>query len=112
MVGGVLLGYAKVFGSHLATFCHWWDVKPPGGGGGGGDFFHLSRVSFPPSQADSFCIFFLFACRMTRGYEEVSSSHAWRRRVTHREMPTMSSLVAAMSTEELGLYSQFHAKSI
>ena len=40
---------------------------------------------------------------MTRGYEEVSSSHAGRRRVTHREMPIASNLVAAMSTEELRL---------
>ena len=72
MVGGVLLGFAKVFGSRFPRFCHLWDIKPPGGGGG---FFHLSMVSFPPSQADSFFYlffsFFLSACRMARGYKEV-----------------------------------------
>ena len=38
---------------------------------------------------------------MTRGYKEVSNSRARRRRVTPRETPTASSLVAAMSTAEL-----------
>ena len=31
MVGGILLGSAKVFGSRFPRFCHWWDVKPPRG---------------------------------------------------------------------------------
>ena len=42
---------------------------------------------------------------MTRGYEEVSSSQVERGRGTPREMPTVSNLVVAMSSEELGLYS-------
>ena len=41
---------------------------------------------------------------MTKGYEEVSSNQAKRRRVTPWETPTISSLVAAMSIEELRLY--------
>ena len=32
MVGGVLLGSTKVFGSCFLRFCHRWDVKPPGCG--------------------------------------------------------------------------------
>ena len=43
---------------------------------------------------------------MARGYEEVSSSQAGCRRVTPRETPTASSLVAAMSVEEPRLYNQ------
>ena len=43
---------------------------------------------------------------MARGYEEVSSSQIRHLRGAPRETPTTSSLVAAMSTEELRLYSQ------
>ena len=43
---------------------------------------------------------------MARDYEEVSSSQAGHWRGTLREMPTTCSLVVAMSTEELRLYSQ------
>ena len=43
---------------------------------------------------------------MARGYEEVSSSRAGSQRGTPRETPTTSSLVTAMSIEELRLYSQ------
>ena len=43
---------------------------------------------------------------MTRGYKEVSNSQAGHRRGTPRETPTTSSLVVAMSIEELRLYSQ------
>ena len=49
---------------------------------------------------------FLYACRMARGHEEVSTSQARRRRGTPREMPTESSLVVATSVEELRLYNQ------
>ena len=38
------------------------------------------------------------------GYKEVSSSQARHQRVTPWETPTASSVVAAMSTEELRLY--------
>ena len=31
VVGGVLLGFAKVFSSRFPQFYHQWDVKPPGG---------------------------------------------------------------------------------
>ena len=47
---------------------------------------------------------------MARGYEEVSSSQARRRRGTPREKPTANSLVTPMSAEELRLYSQVPAK--
>ena len=43
---------------------------------------------------------------MARGHEEVSTSQAERRRGTPRETLTTSSLVAAMSVEELRLYNQ------
>ena len=43
---------------------------------------------------------------MARGHEEALTNQAGRRRGTLREMPTASSLVAAMSVEELRLYSQ------
>ena len=48
--------------------------------------------------------FFFFSYRMEKGYEEVSSSQAGCRRGTPLETPIASSLVAAMSTEELRLY--------
>ena len=47
---------------------------------------------------------------MERGYEEVSSSQAGRRRVTPWEMIIASSLVAAIFAEELRLYSQIPAE--
>ena len=43
---------------------------------------------------------------MARGYEEVSGSQVGCRRVTPWETPTASSLVVAMSAEELRLYCQ------
>ena len=43
---------------------------------------------------------------MARGHKEVSTSQVGRRRGTSRETNTVSSLVAAMSTEELRLYNQ------
>ena len=50
------------------------------------DFFFLSRVLFS--------FFFLFACRMVRGHEEVSTSQAGRRRGTPWETLTTSSVVS------------------
>ena len=47
---------------------------------------------------------------MARGYEEVSNSQDGHRRGTPREMPTASSLVAAMSIEELRLYNQVYVE--
>ena len=47
---------------------------------------------------------FLFACRMEKGHEEVSTSQTGHMRGTPREMLTASSLVAGMSGEELRLY--------
>ena len=52
-----------------------------------------------------FFFFFLFAYRMVRGYEKVSTNQAGCQNGTPRETPTTSSLVAAMSIEELRLYS-------
>ena len=43
---------------------------------------------------------------MVKGHEEVSTSQAGRRKGTSQETPTASSLVAAMSAEELRLYNQ------
>ena len=43
---------------------------------------------------------------MARCYEEVSSSQVEHRRVTPRETPTTSSLVAGRSVEELRFYCQ------
>ena len=50
--------------------------------------------------------FYLFACRMARGHEETSTSQAGRRRGTPLEMPTVSSLFAAMSVGEFRSFSQ------
>ena len=81
-----------------------------------GDFFYLHKVLFSSllngPQTDPSCPFFfcLFACRMAIGYEEVSSSQVRRQRGTPLEMLTTSSLVTAMSAEELRLYSQVHAE--
>ena len=47
---------------------------------------------------------------MEKGYEEVSSSQARRRRLTPQETPTVSSLVVVMSAEELRLYYQVPAE--
>ena len=53
---------------------------------------------------------YLFAYRMVRGYKEVSSSQAGRRRGTPLETSIVSSLVDAMSAEELRLYNQVPTK--
>ena len=45
--------------------------------------------------------FFWFACSMTRGQEETSTSQVRCKRETRRESPTTNSLVAVMSIEEL-----------
>ena len=50
--------------------------------------------------------FCLFARRMARGHEETSTYQVSRKRGTLRETPTVSSLVAAMSIEELRSFSQ------
>ena len=54
--------------------------------------------------------FFLSACRIVRGHEEVSNSQDGPRRGTPWETPTVSSIVVAMSAEKLGLYSQIPTK--
>ena len=43
---------------------------------------------------------------MTRGHEEASTNQAKRKRGTPRETPTASSLVAAMSVEDLTSFRQ------
>ena len=53
---------------------------------------------------------FLFSCRMEKGHEVVLTSQVGRRRGTPWETPTVINLVAAMSTEELRLYSQIPVK--
>ena len=85
-----------------------------------GDFFFLSRVFFfflfllygPQVDSFLFLFLFLFACRITRGHEEVLTSQAGCRRGTPREKPTASSLVTTMSAEELRLYIQIPAESV
>ena len=47
---------------------------------------------------------------MERGHEEVLTSQARHRRGTPWETPTASSLVAAMSVEELRLYNKIFAE--
>ena len=50
--------------------------------------------------------FFLFAYRMARGYEEVSTNQARHRRGTPQETPTARNLFVVMSVKELRLYNQ------
>ena len=50
--------------------------------------------------------FCLLACRIARGHEEASTSQAGHKRGTLRETPIISSLVSAMSIEELRSFSQ------
>ena len=45
--------------------------------------------------------FCLLACKMARGHEEASTSHAGHKKGIPREMLIVSSLVATMSVEEL-----------
>ena len=47
----------------------------------------------------------LFACRMVRGQEETSTNQDGRKRGTPLDMPTASSLVAAMFVEDLRSFS-------
>ena len=77
-----------------------------------GDYFFLSRVLFSnflflqnfcfmdlkltPSSSLFHFFYIIFAYRMARAHEEVSTSQAGRRRGTLRETPTARSLVAAM----------------
>ena len=47
---------------------------------------------------------------MVKGHEKVLTSQVRRMRGTPRETPTTNSLVSAMSTEELRLYSQIYVE--
>ena len=49
--------------------------------------------------------FCLFARRMARGHEETSTSQVGRKRGILRETPIVSSLVVAMSVDELKSFS-------
>ena len=49
---------------------------------------------------------YLFSCRMARGHEEASTSQARRKRGTPWETPMVSSLVVAMSIEDLRSFRQ------
>ena len=66
----------------------------------------LTHPPPPPPPPPSSSLSFLFAYRMARGHEEVSISQAGLMRGTPLETPIASSLVAAMSAEELRLYIQ------
>ena len=48
----------------------------------------------------------LSACSMARGEEETSTSQAWRKRGPSRDTPSTSSLISALSMEELRSYCQ------
>ena len=54
-----------------------------------------SRVDPPPPH------FFLFACRMTSGQDETSTSQVRRKKGPSREFPSASNLVSSMSMKEL-----------
>ena len=80
--GGVLLGFGKVLHLRFPRFCHRWDVKPPGWIYFilQGFRFHLRLMDLKLTPSSIYIFFFfiylfiLFAYRMARGYEEVSSS--------------------------------------
>ena len=92
------LGFCFAF----LKFCPWWVVIFSGE-----ISFSFHGVFFNGPQVDPlFFSLFLFAYRMARGHEEVSTSQAGHRRGTPRETPTTSNLVVAMSVEELRSYSQ------
>ena len=57
------------------------------------------------AQVDPFFFYFL-ACRMARGHEEAFINQVGRKRKIPQETPTVSSLAAAMSVEELRYFSQ------
>ena len=81
-----------------------------------GGFFSLSRCFiyllffyfFYGPQVDPFS--FLFACRTEIRHEKVSTSQSRCRRGTPWDTPITSSLIAAMSAEELRFYSQILAE--
>ena len=66
----------------------------------------LLLLLYGPQVDPLFFSLFLFSCRMARGHEEVLTSQDGCMRGIPRETPTASSLVAAISEEELRLYSQ------
>ena len=71
-----------------------------------GDFFLgkvLSPLLLEDPQAKPLS---MFVCRMTRGQDETSTSQVGRKRGIPWETPIASSLVAAMSVEELRSFSQ------
>ena len=73
-------------------------------------FFFLLLLYGPQVDPFFFSPFFLSACRIARGHEEISTHQAGRRRGSPQETPTASSLIATMSIEELRLFSQIPAK--
>ena len=46
----------------------------------------------------------LSACCMARGQEEISTSHAERRRAPGRDTPSASSIISSLSMEELKIF--------
>ena len=72
---GHLIRFREGFWFAFLRFCQWWDVKPLGGIYFifRGFCFHLCLVSLKMTPSCPF-FFCLFACRMERGYKEVSSS--------------------------------------
>ena len=89
-------------------FCPWWVVESSGEISFSFRGLFFLFLLYGPQVDHFFFSLFLFACRMTRGHEEVSTSPARCIRGTPRETPTASSLVDVMSAEELRLYSQIH----
>ena len=73
-------------------------------------FFFFFFLLYGPQVDPFFFSLFLFASRMARGHEEVSTSQAGYRRGTPPKTPIASNLAAAMSVEELKLYNQIPAE--
>ena len=58
-------------------------------------------LKLTPSSTFILLLLFLSACRMARGHKEVLTSQTRRKRGTPWETPIASSLVIAMSVDEL-----------
>ena len=69
-------------------------------------FIYFILYIYMDLKLTPFSSLFLFSCKRARGHEEVLISQAWCMRGIPQETPTASSLVVAMSEEELRLYNQ------
>ena len=85
VVGGVLLVYTMAFGGFWVTFlrfCPWWVIESSGEiSFSFRGFFFFIFLLYGPQVDPSSSLFLLFACRMAKDHEKVSTSQAGRRRV-------------------------------